>query len=227
MACGWVGYFGFGQFWQFFLGKYTGFSVLPADCNSTDPGFWVGGWVGQLGWVGGLPGPEAAPEGPPPPVSKQRSGCGTSGPPPPPRPPLSAFLGGRHQPVGGPRHGSPEGGGVWERGSNDPPPPPRPQANCPCPAPSGLVVADAVVMMFAFCCDRTEPSSGIRGLRGMGRQREGSTWSLPTLRGVCAVPRRRTGRCAALCEKEAISVLWCPMAKGTAATTVCPSTGLL
>ena len=36
-----------------------------------------GGWGGQLGWVGGLPGPEAAPEGPPapppPPVGKQRS----------------------------------------------------------------------------------------------------------------------------------------------------------
>ena len=37
----------------------------------------MGGWVGQLGWVGGLPGPEAAPQGPPappPPVAKQRSG---------------------------------------------------------------------------------------------------------------------------------------------------------
>ena len=32
----------------------------------------MGGWVGQLGWVGGLPGPEAAPQGPPAP------------PPPPP-----------------------------------------------------------------------------------------------------------------------------------------------
>ena len=27
----------------------------------------MGGWVGQLGWVGGLPGPEAAPQGPPAP----------------------------------------------------------------------------------------------------------------------------------------------------------------
>ena len=44
----------------------------------------MGGWVGQLGWVGGLAGPEAAPEGPP-------------APPPPPL--LSKGLGGGGEPL--------------------------------------------------------------------------------------------------------------------------------
>ena len=46
----------------------------------------MGGWVGQLGWVGGLASPEAAPKCPPPlppPVDKQTSvwdtGDGVSG----------------------------------------------------------------------------------------------------------------------------------------------------
>ena len=55
---------------------------------------------------------------------------GTSGPPPPPSPPQHARSAheGSCQPVGGPRHVSPERGGGWNRGLNDSPSPPPPLA---------------------------------------------------------------------------------------------------